>query len=153
MKKIEEEHFKKHGSLNGLNERELLAMARSYMEYELGMLHWADVLNGIFGRAVNMNLFLKWETVFGDLIRDMDQNGVYEKENSDYIQHLRLVWKNAKEKSISDSQKIQAVMAFAISLRILDFNHIFSNFEKESPIFQDKKYQDMFRDFRSLGSI
>lgn len=42
-------------------------------------------------------------------------------------------------------------MAFAISLRILDFNHIYDNFQKESPIFQDEKYRDMFEDFQRIG--
>lgn len=52
MKKIEEEHFKKHGSLDGLNENEVLAMARSYMAYELGMPTWRDWLKALFHRSV-----------------------------------------------------------------------------------------------------
>lgn len=153
MKKIEEEHFKKHGSLKNLNHYEVLAMAESYMAYELGMSSWDYVLNAMFGRAHQMDLFTKWETVFWNLIRDIGENGSYADESSDYIQHLRLVWKHANGSNMTDSQKIQAVMAFAISLRIMDFNHIFADFQKWSPIFLDSKYAEMFSDFRSLGRV
>ena len=76
---------------------------------------------------------------------------MYSDDKTDFVEHMRLLHKKATETEMSDSQKIQTIMAFAIALRILGYKDVFSVFMKESKIVNDEKYREMFQDFFNIG--
>ena len=153
MKEVEKEYFKKHGSLEGLSERKLLEMANTYIAFELGMLHWGELVRAIYQRALNMKLFTKWENAFREFLQAISKGGVYSEDTTDFTQHLRLVYEKTVNIDLSENQKVQTVMAFALALRIMGYGRVFDVFMNESPIVKDGKYQEMFQEFRSIGGV